>query len=257
MIGQPRVVSSTLRIGSALSDGIDSLTTRGGARLVAAYVVLQVIVQVAINSLFATTLADQLPAEAMNTAYPLALDVPLAVSGLVTVLALVATMLVSIVAMRALYADLDEVPNAQHTRRLPRTLAVLILVSLITGVAIGIGFVFLVIPGIFLAVALVFTQLAVVVEEAGVVEAMKRSWSLTKGNRIRLFALGLIVAVVSGIVGALFGLLGVVSPAVGNLVSAAMTGVASLFGLAVLVSAYQQITDVESATTQNVADLAD
>jgi hypothetical protein len=248
MIGQPGVVSSTLQIGSALSDGIDSLTTRGGARLVAVYVVLQVITQVAINSLFATTLADQLPAEAMNTAYPLALDVPLAVSGVVTAIALVATILVSIVAMRALYADLDEVPNAQHTHRLPRTLAVLIVVSLITGVAIGIGLIFLVIPGIFLAVALVFTQLAVVVEEAGVVGALKRSWSLTKGNRIRLFALGLIVAIVSGILSALFGLLGVVSPAVGNLVSAAITGVMSLFGLAVLVSAYQQITDSESAT---------
>lgn len=257
MIGQPGVVSSTLRIGSALSDGIDSLISRGGARLVAAYVVVQVITQVAINSVFAATLAERLPAEAMNTAYPLALDVPLAVSGLVTALAFLATILVSIVAMRALHADLDEVPNAQHTRRLPRTLAVLVVVSLITGVAVGVGFVFLVIPGIFLAVALAFSQLAVVVEDAGVVEAVKRSWSLTKGNRLRLFALGLIVAVVSGVVGAVFGLFGVVSPALGNLLSAAMTGVASLFGLAVLVSAYHQITDEESTATQTVADLAD
>jgi len=250
-------MSPTLRIGAALSNGIDQLTTRGGLKLAAVLAALQVIAQVGINSLFADLLADSLPAEAATNAYPLALPVPVAASALITAVALIGTFLLSIVAMRAVYADIDEVPNERHTRRLGWTAAVLIGVSVIVSVAITVGFALLFFPGLFLAISLVFAQLAVVIEDAGVVEALERSWSLTSGNRIRLFVLGLLVVVVAGVVGGVFGLFGIVSPVVGNLVSAAASGVASLFSIAVLVSAYRQLADANPVDSPQVSDLAD
>ena len=247
----------TLRIGTALSDGIDRLNTRGGLTLAAVLAALQVIAQVGLNSLFAELLADSLPADAVATAYPLALPISAAVSGVVVAFGLVATFVVTNVAMRAVYEDVDEVPTADHTRRLGRTILVLLVVSVITAVAIGVGFVLLFFPGLFIMVSLIFAQLAVVIEDRGVIESLKRSWSLTTGNRIRLFGLGVIVAVVGGVVAGGFGLLSVVSPVVGNLLSAAVTGVVSLFSIAVLVAAYRQLADAEPATTVASADLAD
>ncbi|MFC7098185.1 hypothetical protein [Halobaculum marinum] len=248
-------MSPTLRIGTALTDGIDRLNTRGGLTLALVIAALQVVMQVALNSLFDDLLAPSLPPEAAS-AYPLALPLPASVSGVVALLALAVTFVVTIVAMRAVYADIDEVPTAEHTRRLGRTALVLIVVSVITTVAITVGFVFLVFPGIFLMVCLIFAQLAVVIEDRGVVASLKRSWSLTAGNRIRLFVLGVVVVIVGSVVGGAFGLLGIVSPVVGNILSAAVTGFVSLFSIAVLVSAYRQLADADPAEPVSHADLA-
>ncbi|MFC7136509.1 hypothetical protein ACFQRB_08220 [Halobaculum litoreum] len=167
------------------------------------------------------------------------------------------TFVVTVVAMRAIYADIDEVPNAEHTRRLGRTVLVLLVVSVITSFAIGVGFVFLFFPGVFLMVSLIFAQLAVVIEDRGVVESLTRSWSLTSGNRIRLFLLGVVVVAIGSVVGGVFGLFGIVSPVAGNLLSAASFGFVSLFSIAVLVSAYRQLADAEPAEPMTGAGLAD
>lgn len=239
-------MSPTLNIGDALSYGFDRLTTRGGAILIAAYALIQIVTQVSFQSLFASLLAGITPADQMAEAYPFALDLPIVVSGGLTALLLIASSVLTVVAMRAIYADIDRIPTADHTRRLVRTVVVMVVVSIITAVAILIGTVFLIIPGIFLAVSLVFAQLAVVLEDAGVVESLKRSWSLTAGHRIRLFFLGLIIAVLGGITGGVFNLIGIVSPIAGMLVTATVSAIASLFGLAVLVGAYRQLV-IESS----------
>ncbi|QLG60964.1 hypothetical protein [Halorarum salinum] len=234
-------MSPTLDVGGALSYGFDRLTTRGGAILIGAYVLFQVVTQVSFQSLFAELFAGVLPAERLAQTYPLALDLPIGVSGGSTVLLLIAGSVLAVVTMRAIHDDIDRMPTADHTRRLVRTVVVMIVVSIVTFVAILIGTVFLVLPGIFLAVSLVFAQPAVVLEDAGVVEALERSWSLTAGNRIRLFALGVVIAVVAGIAGGAFSLLGIVSPTVGTLLSSIVSAIMSLFGLAVLVGAYRQL----------------
>ncbi|MFC7136508.1 hypothetical protein ACFQRB_08215 [Halobaculum litoreum] len=54
-------MSPTLSIGTALSDGIDRLNTRGGLTLLAVLALLQVVTQVALNSLFEDLTAGSLP----------------------------------------------------------------------------------------------------------------------------------------------------------------------------------------------------
>lgn len=241
-------MSQSVGIAAAFKYGIDRLTTRGGAILLGAYVLYQLLTQVSFQSLYAQLLADTLSESQLEQAVPLAIDLPATVAAVVTVLLLLAGLVLYVVATRAIYADINGIPTADHTRRLGRTVAVSFVVSVLYCVAVGIGFVALVIPGIFLAVSLVFAQLAVVLEDAGVVESFKRSWSLTSGNRLRLFAIGVILFVLFAVVGGVVGVIGVFVPVLGDLMTFAIMGVASIYGLAVLVGAYQQVaTDADAA----------
>ncbi|WP_128478158.1 hypothetical protein [Halorussus pelagicus] len=234
---------SKLSIGRSLSYAVDKLSTRGGATLIAAYVVFQLATQVVTQSLFAEALAGLPETGQSSQLYPLALGVPMAVSAVLGLVLLVAGTVLGIVAMRALYADTDAVPSADHTRRLARTVGVTFVVSILVTIVTLIGFGFLFFPGLFLGVSLLFTSLVVAVEDAGVVESMKRSWELTSGHRLRLFGLGFVVAIIAGLVGGIVGLVGVIDPLVNALLTGAFSGVASVFGVAVLVGAYRQLVD--------------
>ena len=237
-------MSPKLTLSSAIGYGFDRLATRGGSMLVAAYVLLQLAAQVGVQSLF-VEFAPSLTAEQLAQAYPLAVDLPVAVSAGLTALVAVAGIVLNVVAMRALYADVDSVPTAEHTRRLARTVAVTFVVSVVAGLVILVGYAAVVLPGIVLTVCLAFSTLVVAVEDAGVVEALKRSWELTSGNRVRLFFLGFVVVVTSGFVGAFFGIVGVFAPVLGDLLTALVTGVISLYSTAVRVGAYRQLADVD------------
>lgn len=240
-------MSPTLDIGRALEYGVDRVLTRGGAILLSVYVVLQLTSQVGFQSLFSQLLAGTMPPARAGEMYPLAVGLSPVSSAVLTLLLLLASFVFTVVALRALYADIDDVPTEAHTRDLARTVAVTIVVSFIVFVAVGIGFLLLVIPGIFLAVSLVFAQAAVVIEDAGVVEALQRSWSLTSGNRIRLFALGLVIVVAGAVVGAVGGALGFAVPTVGTVLSNVLSSVVSFYGFAVLIGAYRQLAGEGSA----------
>ncbi|MCP4655799.1 MAG: hypothetical protein GY856_10310 [bacterium] len=83
-----------------------------------------------------------------------------------------------------------------------RWLAVLGL-SLLTALAAGLGTVACVIPGIVISCGLFVGAPALIVEKSGVIEAMRRSWSLTDGHKVTIFffslGLGLIQVAVIGI----------------------------------------------------------
>ncbi len=229
------------------------MATRGGATLIAAYIVFQLATQVVTQSLFAEALAGLPETGQSSQVFPLALELPMTVSGVLGLVLVVAGTALGVVAMRALYADTDAVPNADHTRRLARTVGVTFVVSILVSVVTLIGFGLLIFPGLFLGVSLVFTALVVAVEDAGVVESMKRSWELASGHRFRLFALGVVVTVIAGLVGFAVGLVGAVDPLVNALVTGAFTGIASLFGVAVLVGAYRQLVDDDGAEALDAA----
>lgn len=217
------------------------IATRNGLLFVAAYVFVQFLSQVATQSLAARFTSDRLPTDAVEGLYPLAVDLPVAVSGGLILVLLLCSTVIGIVSMRAFHRDLDAFPTADHTRRFVRTVVVALVVSLITFVAIAVGTVLLVLPGLFLAVSLVFAVLVVAVEDAGVIEAFKRSWSLASGNRIRLFVIGFVFVVASGIVGFAFSAVGTVAPLVGEVTGAVGTGVLGIFGIGLVVGAYRQV----------------
>lgn len=72
-------------------------------------------------------------------------------------------------------------------------------VSLLASLAMVVGLLFLLVPGIFLMIVLAVSVPAVVVERVGVFEAMNRSMDLTRGYRWRI--LGLFVVVILILIG--------------------------------------------------------
>ncbi|UPV99734.1 hypothetical protein M0R88_14585 [Halorussus gelatinilyticus] len=246
-------MSPKLSTTSALNYAVSQLATRGGAILVAAYAAYQIATQVVIQSLFVGVLGSSLDAAQLSQAYPLAVGLPTTVSAVLTVAVVLAGTALGVVAMRALYEDIDAVPTADHTRRLVRTVGVLFVVSVIVFVATTIGFVFLVLPGLFLAVSLVFAALVVAVEDAGIGESLKRSWELASGNRLRLFLLGVVVVIGSGLAGVVGTLFGGVGPLVSALLTSVVSGLVSLFSVAVLVGAYRQLAGEDGVETSVAA----
>lgn len=59
----------------------------------------------------------------------------------------------------------------------------------LAGLAVLVGLLLLVVPGIIIGVGLTFVPYLIVDRGAGVVDSLKESWRLTKGNKLQLFFL--------------------------------------------------------------------
>ena len=73
----------------------------------------------------------------------------------------------------------------------------------LSSLAVGIGIMLLVIPGLFLITVLFFTPAVVVDQHPGAIDALKRSYALTSGVRLHVFLLFIALALVNA-VGAVF-----------------------------------------------------
>ena len=84
----------------------------------------------------------------------------------------------------------------------------IILANLLTFAIIGLGFVFLIIPGIILACRLLFVPFLVMDKKLDPVAAVEKSWEMTRGQGWRIFGMG-IVAIFVFILGLLCLIVGV------------------------------------------------
>ncbi len=80
-----------------------------------------------------------------------------------------------------------------------RRIVPIIAATIVAGVLIAIGFLLVIIPGIFLAVSLAVVWEALIIEDVGPMESIKRSWRLVAGERWRVFGAGFLVIVLSAI----------------------------------------------------------
>lgn len=108
------------------------------------------------------------------------------------------------------------------------------------------GLVFLVVPGIALAVLFYFLRQEIALKDKNFVQAMADSWRLTKGHRVEVFLVGAILVVVSQLeqLGAVA--VGTLSTIGGVVAAAAVGGLLSAFGAAVVTRAYVQIDEGEA-----------
>lgn len=79
--------------------------------------------------------------------------------------------------------------------------------SILVGIGTVLGIIALIIPGIIFATATALTQLCIVDHSVGPIDGIKESMKLTKGNRIRLFFI-LVLLTVLNIIGALLFFVG-------------------------------------------------
>lgn len=93
--------------------------------------------------------------------------------------------------------------------------------SILYGLAILVGLVLLIIPGIYLAIKLQFYSFLIVDKNAGVMDSLKKSWTLTQGAALDLFLFTLAIIILN--------ILGAIVLLVGLLVTIPTTTMASIY----------------------------
>jgi len=113
-------------------------------------------------------------------------------------------------------------------------LLTLVVAGVIAGIAIGIGLILLIAPGLFLATILAVVAPVIVVERKGVFESFSRSRELVSGNGWQVLAVIVIFFLILLAVGFVFGIIGAVAGTVGRLILEFIGSViaAPLFALA-------------------------
>lgn len=243
----------SLDIPAALEDGFSRLPTRVAGLLLVAYLVVGVISTVTAQTLSLAVmdaLQSSMPADATAPSMTpgaggsaLALDVSLPVAVVLFLVQVVLAQVVGVVGIRTFVSEARRSFPTGVTRHLVWVVLNALVAGFIVNVLIGIGTILLVIPGIYLAVALYFVQFEVIVEERNAIEALRAGWELTKGDRLGvflllvvIFAVGLATAIPSialGFVGA---------PTVAVVLTSVLVGaVAGLFSVAVGARAYVQL----------------
>lgn len=114
----------------------------------------------------------------------------------------------------------------------------LIVCSILLALVVGVGFIFFIFPGVILACGLLLAFPAVVLEPGTTATgALSRSWSLTRGSRLRMFGLLVTLLILLYIpLVAVIGIAAVVLPApvadgsgsAGNLVAVGLAGVVQM-----------------------------
>ncbi|MFC3958007.1 hypothetical protein ACFOUR_06430 [Halovivax cerinus] len=105
---------------------------------------------------------------------------------------------------------------------------------LISSVLIGVGFLFLIIPGIYLALRLSLAPAACVIDGENAFDSLSTSWEVAEGNLLKIFGLGLIVF------GLVFAAMLVTTPVVFFAAGSETGMVVGLVAIVVLISAFAQ-----------------
>lgn len=256
----------SLDVEEALRNAYGKTKARTGLVLIAAFFVIQLASTVASQSSTARTLEqmDQLPPFMQDTLFegaiqpgPLAFELP---QSLITLLSLATTVLsiaAAIVAYRVFASNAREkIPEEAYKRNIGMATLNGIVAGFVFGVLVVIGFLLLIVPGIYLITALAFFLVFVALEDESFIDSLSSSWELTEGRRLSVFLLFVAIVLVQ-IVAAVFG--GIASavasfavPELGALVEVAVGAALSVYSLAVLTEAYFQLRGESSAEMEGM-----
>lgn len=220
----------------AMTDGFDRTRERNGLIFVAVFAVLAVV-----NALAAPTNLGP-AAEAAPTVG--LVDVA---TGLLSFAITIATLVAAVVALRTFASDEREtIPREFQRRNIGLATLNLFVGAIVFALAVAIGSVFLLVPGLFILVSLYYWSVFVAVEDQNFVRAFRSSWTLTRGSRLRLFGLGVAVVFLGLIVN---GVVGVPAVLAGGVIGTTLLQIASavvtVYALATTARAYDQLRTLE------------
>ena len=225
----------------ALRETVDELDGRAGvvlAALFAAVGVATVVAQQTVIEASSRIPAAQQAPDSQFVVDPAAIETPLSL-GVSFGVAVLAVLGVAVVAEYAAIVTLRVVTGdslgAAATRRVGRTVVVGFLVGTVVRVLVGVGLAAFLLPGVFLAVTLLFAHPAVAIDDAGAREALTTAWSLASGRRLDVAAI-VSLLVVLYLTPRLVG--SVVTGAPGLLLGGTVTGIGSLLSSGVVGRAY-------------------
>jgi len=239
------------QVTDAFADGFDDFASGQGAVLAVVYVVLglinTVLVQTALEVVFRVLFrAADIPQEAIQEAggfgaiAPLSLGLPLTIVVPLILLFAIVGFPLTIVAIRMLASDSSELVPAAATDGLLKASALLFGARLLAGIAIGLGSLLLVIPGIIVWVLLVFVNQEIALNDAGIVDALSNSVDIVTDNAIGVIAVIVaLVLIAIGVMLPVWILGGLLPPAIGPILTTTINGIVGVFGIAVITAAYQ------------------
>jgi hypothetical protein len=249
----------TLAVGDAFAGAAARVGRPAGLLLLAAYLFVGFAGTVATTTLFGQLLPQFREAVIANSAatpseLPAFTPSPLALSttpetavAMVAVTALLAEA-VNVVAIRTFVREAESVPG-EVVDGLASVTARSFLANVLAQVAVFVGLVAFVLPGVFLAIGFYLVRPVIAIEGGGVLPALRRSWRLAAGNRARVL-LVLLTLVLLGqfatLPGAMLGsggTAGVVGSVLGVLLGAAVT----TFGAAVAARVYVRLAGIDAA----------
>ena len=250
-----------------LRDGFDRTVARTGLMMVAVYGIVQLI-NIAVSNTMAQNALQRMsgqmpggfgPFGAPQAVSGITLPLPTPLLWLLTILLGLAGVALTLVAARLFVSDETEtIPEEFYQRNMVSGFIHLLIGSIVAGIMIAIGFVLLIVPGLFLLVSFAFFQFYVAVEDESFVDALSDSWELAGGHRLDIFLVMLGVFVVGIVVGIVGGIVGAVLPAVlGNVVTAGLNGFTTVFGIASVAQIYRTLTgSVATAPSGDAEDAA-
>ncbi|NHN63702.1 hypothetical protein G9463_10385 [Haloarcula sp. JP-Z28] len=252
-----------LQIGRAFQDGIDELLSERGAMFAGVFIVyglLSSVVWASLSQAFTELFLGRLPSDAqvnqaaMAGGTPLALDLPLAVAGVGALVLLIFNEALNIVAIRAFASD-DREPIPDNVgRRLGRTVVVAIAAGILTTIAVGIGLILLIIPGLVFGLLFFFVRQEIALNDSGVIESISNSVRVVTDNLLATFVLAIVLVVLGFVLGGAVSFLPIsLPPMVLATVSTVFSSVVSVFSIAVTTVAYLQATG--SSYTQDTESI--
>ena len=222
-------------ITRAMRDGFDRTLARNGLILIGVFAVLGVL-----NVLTTPSVGP------VETGTP---EIgPMAVLfGILSILLAIAWLATIVVAVRTFVsAETETIPREFVRRNMGYAVLNVFVGGIVFFTLVALGTLLLVIPGLFLLVSLYYWIVFVAAEDQNAIAGLRSSWRLTKGQRLRLFGLGvavfvagLFVSIAFAIPAALVG--GVLAMAITQIGSAAFT----VYALATTGRAYDQLLAVE------------
>lgn len=243
----------SLDIGAALRDGTRRMVERNGLLLMGVFLLLGAASSVMTQSLTVAAVEafQQLPTapppetapafeETGPTPFSIPLPLPVAAGGIL-LLALTGEA-VSIIAVRTLVSDVTTgIPREFRRRNIGWATLNGFIGGIVVAVLTGIGFVLLIIPGVFLAISFFFVRQEIAVEDENFVDAMAGSWQLAAGNRVELLVLAIVLLIISLLASVptlATSLLGPEASIASGVVVGAIT---TVFNIAVAARAYDQL----------------
>ena len=100
--------------------------------------------------------------------------------------------------MKNCFQTIDgEEPQFSAYGQVSRKFFTFLIALIIYGIVVAIGLALLILPGIYLMIRLQYYLAAIVDEDAGIIDSLKRSWQITKGQELPLFVILLIMIAIS------------------------------------------------------------
>lgn len=237
----------SIAIGGLLKEGFERTVARNGLLFAAIFYVITVA-----NGVISADVSRELGSGGATTSPAPAVGLPLAVAGVLWLVLAVVSLVVTVAAMRTFVSEETErIPREYFTRNVVWAALNLIVGGVLFGIAVGIGLVFLIVPGLFLLVSLFFWNYFVVVEDENFVEAFRSSWTTTEGHRLELFGLGVVVVIIGIVVTIVSAIPVFVLPdAAAFLVQQLGATILQVFAIATAARAYVELTGTDREQAQ-------